>query len=220
MATATGVIDAAEATRNPYAISYALMAYGTAFPRRRSRACAGGDAPGRGDRSRQRQPLQRNPPGGYLGRTRRKFGEPLAALEYFALAIRRYHDAGNTASGRPTLAALAILLQRLARDEPAATIAGFASTPMTAVAVPEFGTAIAHLRAVLGDQTYDSLARKGETMAGVERRAALVVVARPQPAERAAPPMHLIAAADDDALGRAADAHQQVNARVLGAWQP
>ncbi len=164
MATATGVIDAAEATRNPYAISYALMAYGTAFPRRRSRACAGGDAPGRGDRSRQRQPLQRNPPGGYLGRTRRKFGEPLAALEYFALAIRRYHDAGNTASGRPTLAALAILLQRLARDEPAATIAGFASTPMTAVAVPEFGTAIAHLRAVLGDQTYDSLARKGETM--------------------------------------------------------
>ena len=28
----------------------------------------------------------------------------------------------------------------------------------------EFGTAIAHLREVLGDQTYESLARKSETM--------------------------------------------------------
>ena len=28
----------------------------------------------------------------------------------------------------------------------------------------EFGTAIAHLREVLGDQTYESLAHKGETM--------------------------------------------------------
>jgi hypothetical protein len=31
MATATGVIDAAEATRNPLRISQALFAYGTAF---------------------------------------------------------------------------------------------------------------------------------------------------------------------------------------------
>ena len=30
--------------------------------------------------------------------------------------------------------------------------------------VPEINTAIAHLRDVLGDQTYESLARKGETM--------------------------------------------------------
>ena len=32
------------------------------------------------------------------------------------------------------------------------------------VVVPEISTAIAHLRDVLGDQTYESLARKGETM--------------------------------------------------------
>jgi hypothetical protein len=30
--------------------------------------------------------------------------------------------------------------------------------------MPEFSTAIAHLRDVLGDQTYESFARKGETM--------------------------------------------------------
>ena len=36
------------------------------------------------------------------------------------------------------------------------------STPHPAV--PEIGTAIAHLRDVLGDSTYESFARKGETM--------------------------------------------------------
>ena len=34
---------------------------------------------------------------------------------------------------------------------------------MTA-ALPEFNTTIAHLREVLGDRTYESLARKGESM--------------------------------------------------------
>jgi hypothetical protein len=32
------------------------------------------------------------------------------------------------------------------------------------VGLPELGTAITHLREVLGDQTYESLASKGETM--------------------------------------------------------
>ena len=38
------------------------------------------------------------------------------------------------------------------------------SSPLTAAAFPKLNTAIAHLRDVLGDQTYESLARKGETM--------------------------------------------------------
>ncbi len=36
--------------------------------------------------------------------------------------------------------------------------------PLTASAFPQISTVIAHLRDVLGDQTYESLARKGETM--------------------------------------------------------
>jgi hypothetical protein len=48
--------------------------------------------------------------------------------------------------------------------ESAATIAGFASIPLTEMAYPEMITAIAHLRDVLDDQTYESLAREGETM--------------------------------------------------------
>jgi hypothetical protein len=42
--------------------------------------------------------------------------------------------------------------------------AGFGFTNLTTVAFPELGTAIARLREVLGDQTYESLARTGETM--------------------------------------------------------
>ena len=68
---------------------------------------------------------------------------------------------------RTALGILAVLFDRLGRHEPAATIAGFAASPLTAT-VAEFSTAIAHLREVLGDQTYESLARKGETMTTAE----------------------------------------------------
>ena len=45
---------------------------------------------------------------------------------------------------------------------------GFALSPLSAAAVPELSTAIAHLRNVLGDQAYESFARKGETMTTAE----------------------------------------------------
>jgi hypothetical protein len=52
---------------------------------------------------------------------------------------------------------------------PAAAIAGFAVvSPMTAASIPEIYTAIAHLRHLLGDQTYESLARKGNAMTTAE----------------------------------------------------
>jgi hypothetical protein len=47
--------------------------------------------------------------------------------------------------------------------EPAATIAGFAVIPYTEM-LAEFNTLIAHLRDVLGEATYESAARNGETM--------------------------------------------------------
>jgi hypothetical protein len=56
-----------------------------------------------------------------------------------------------------------VFLDRLGRLEPAATIAGFAFGPLS-TAVPQLSTVIAHLRDVLGEATYEALARKGETM--------------------------------------------------------
>jgi hypothetical protein len=75
----------------------------------------------------------------------------LAALDYFALSIRNYHDAGDTTTIRVPLAILATFLDRLGCHEPAATIAGFAFDPLTAAWVAEINTKITHLRKVLGD---------------------------------------------------------------------
>jgi hypothetical protein len=93
-------------------------------------------------------------------------GDPLAALDYLTLAIRNLHNSGNTTTIPGTLAILAIFLDRLGRYEAAATIAGFAIAGPFAefVFVAAFGTAIAHLRNVLGEATYESLVRKGEAM--------------------------------------------------------
>ena len=89
--------------------------------------------------------------------------DPLAAFDYVTLAIRNFHDSGHTANMRVAQAMLAVLFDRLGRYQAAATIAGFAFSPLTA-ALPEFSTTIAHLRDVLGDQTYETRARTGETM--------------------------------------------------------
>jgi hypothetical protein len=69
---------------------------------------------------------------------------------------------------RNPLAILATLFDRLRRYEIGATIAGFAFSPFTAGAFPEINTAITHLREVLGDHAYESLARRGETMTTAE----------------------------------------------------
>jgi hypothetical protein len=80
------------------------------------------------------------------------------------VTIRNTHDSGNTSLMRGALAVLAAFFDRIGRYEPAATISGFGVNALVTATNPEIKTAIAHLRDVLGDQTYESLARKGETM--------------------------------------------------------
>ena len=164
MAAANGLIEAAEATGNPSLLALALVAYGFAFrdadPVRALDAVRRGlvIAQDSGNRANETHPGDLSGP--TRGRTRRPAGR-----------VRLRH------SGDPQLPRLGQhrhdprrpgcprrLFDRLGRYEPAATIAGFALSPLTASAVPEITTAIAHLRDVLGDQTYESLARKGETM--------------------------------------------------------
>ena len=99
-----------------------------------------------------------------LSQLEAEHGDTASAFDHLTLAIRNLHDSGNPANIRSPLAVLAALLDRLGRYESAATIAGFALSLLTATIYPELVTAIAHLRDVLGDQTYESLARKGETM--------------------------------------------------------
>ena len=166
-AAANGLIEAAEATRNPFVLAVALNAYGMAFadvdPVRALAALRRGREIAQGS-TRLTEPLL----AGMVCRLEAEHGDALAALDYVALAIRTFHDAGHTAMMRTPLAALAVLFERLGRYEPAATIAGFTLHPIAAAAVPEITTAITHLREVIGDQAYESLARKGEAMTTAE----------------------------------------------------
>jgi predicted ATPase len=163
-AAANGLIDAAEATHNPLAFAFALYGYGGAFfhadPVRALEALRRGlvivqDSGNRGLESQLAT---------VLSPLEAEHGDPLAALDHITPAIRNFYDSGNVAYIRSALATLAVFLERLGRLEPAATIAGFAFSPLTASAFSQLTTTITHLRDVLGDQTYESLARKGETM--------------------------------------------------------
>jgi tetratricopeptide (TPR) repeat protein len=164
IAAATGLIDAAEAVRNPPALSLALLAYSYAFseadPVRARDAVRRGlvIAQDNGDRLIETHLALS------LCRLEAEHGDRLAALDHCTLAVRNYHDAGNTSQLRIALAVLAGLLDRLGRYQSAAVIAGFAVSAFTTATIAEHGAAIAHLRDVLGEQTYESLARKGESM--------------------------------------------------------
>ena len=103
-----------------------------------------------------------------LARLEANYGDPLAALDYLTLAIRNYHDSGNVTIMRSPSRCSPLFSTGSDATKPAATIAGFAFSPFTAAVFPEINTAITHLRDVLGDQTYESLARKGETMTTAE----------------------------------------------------
>jgi predicted ATPase len=167
-AAANGLIEAAEATHNPYALSNALRAYGFAFrdadPVRALEASRRGlvIAQDSGNRFVESQLATR------LSQLEPEYGDPLAALDHITLAIRNYYDSGNVTYIPLTLATLAVFLDRLGRLEPAATITAFAPNPLTASTVPQLSRVSAHLRDVLGDQTYESLAHKGETMTTAE----------------------------------------------------
>jgi tetratricopeptide (TPR) repeat protein len=165
-AAANGLIDAAEATHNPYVVAYALYAYGgyafrDADPVRALEALRRGLVIAQDSGSR----LVESQLAIGLSRLEAEHGDPLAALAHITLAIRNFYESGNVAYLPFALATLAVFLDRLGRLEPAATIAGFAAvSPLTPSTVPRLSTAITHLRNVLGEAAYETLARKGETM--------------------------------------------------------
>jgi predicted ATPase len=164
MDSADGLVEAAEATGNPSVLGFALGAYGLAF--RDADPIGALNALSRGlviaQDSGNRTVASALAP--FLARLEAEHGGTVSAFDHLTLTIRSYHNSGNTAAIRVPLAILAAHFDRLGRYEPAATIAGFALSPFSAAAVPEITTAITHLLDVLGEATYESLARKGETM--------------------------------------------------------
>jgi predicted ATPase/class 3 adenylate cyclase len=164
MDSADGLIEAAEATGNPSLLAWALGAHGLAF--RDADPVGALHALGRGLVIAQDSGNRANVTAlaTHLARLEAEHGDTVSAFDHLTLAIRNYHNAGDTTTIRGPLASLAALFDRLGRYERAATIAGFARSPLSAATVPELTTAITHLRDVLGEATYESLARKGGAM--------------------------------------------------------
>jgi len=158
------LVDEAEATRNPDMLSIALLAYGFAVrdtdPARALVALRRGlkVAQDSGNDFGTSQLAT------VLCRVESKHGDPLTALDYFRLAIHNHHEAGNTTLISTPLAVLAAFFDKLGRYEPAATIAGFAFRPVTTASFPELTATHTHLREVLGNDVYESLAHAGAEM--------------------------------------------------------
>jgi predicted ATPase len=163
-----GLIEAAEATRNPWVLSYALMGFGIALihadPVAALTAARRGQQVAEDSGNRGNGTLLAS----LLARLEAEYGDSLGALHYISLAIRNHYDSGNPTNLRTPMATLCTVLDRMGRYEAAATIGGFGFNPFAVASQPELGTSIAHLRDVLGNQTYESLARKGETMTTAE----------------------------------------------------
>jgi predicted ATPase/class 3 adenylate cyclase len=158
-----GLLAAADATHNPMTACFALLAHGLAY--HDADPAAAYDSLSRAlmtaGESGNRQMESAAAATLLIGATE---SNPIQFFEYLTVAIHHYVEAGNVANLRNPLAVLACQLDRLGHHEQAATISGFAASAFTLASYPQLGTTIAHLRYVLGDETYQSLARKGETM--------------------------------------------------------
>ena len=164
VALTDSLVADAEASRNPVALGMALLAEGFVFRET--------------DPARALAALHRGLPlaqhgGNHLNEchvaavlcgVEANHGDPIAALDYFRLAINSHHEAGNTTLISTPLAMLAAFFDQIGRYEAAATIAGFAFRPITAASFPQLSATIAHLREVLGSQAYESLAQTGALM--------------------------------------------------------
>jgi predicted ATPase len=169
IAAADGIVAAAEATNNPWVLAYALLCYGMAYqkadPQRALAALRRALEVSHHSGNRANESHLAH----LLAGLEVRHGDPVAALEYITLAIRKYHDAGSVAFIHTPLATLAILLRRLGRVQEAATIIGFAAQDPISVAVyPDLHDLIGELREVVGEETYEALARKGDAMTTME----------------------------------------------------
>ena len=169
ISAAAGVVEAAEATGNPWALSYALLSvawvYDDVDPLRALEAGRRGLAVTRDSGNRFNESHLAT----VLGTLEVKHGNPLEALGYITHAMRSYQDAGSVAFYHSPLANLAVILERLEYFDSAAVLASFAAqSPMATAARPEIAVTIDHLHETLGAQTYEALAREGATMTPAE----------------------------------------------------
>jgi len=164
MEMAGSIVATAEATGVPVALAMALLAYGLAFrtadPPASMSALQRGVTVARDSGNRYYETISM----AILAGLESDYGDPGHALDLYERTIRAYRDSGNYTHFSDT-AGLAVLFDRMGRDEPAAILAGYATSPLAQQGVPELPAVRSRLRARLGDDRYDALTRRGATMA-------------------------------------------------------
>ena len=91
-------------------------------------------------------------------------GDHRPALDHLRDATRAYVDAGDFSSLTWPLALISAVLMFCDLPEPAATIAGFATTPLTLAAFPQFAAAVEQLPHTLGVKDFDRPSQQGRSM--------------------------------------------------------
>ena len=164
MVTSKDFLAIAEETDNPHIASYALLAYGLAHhdadPPASYEAHRKGMQIAMDSGNRQLESYH----AGNLSWLAGGRGNIDEALDYATVALTRFYDTGHFSVMPAALAVLASILDRLGLHEPAATISVPASTPFAGATYPEIHETVARLRDVLGDDTYERLAREGASM--------------------------------------------------------
>jgi predicted ATPase len=167
------LLNAVDATDNPGAQAFALLAYGYAW--RDASPTAAYEALRRGLTIAQHSGNRMTE--SYLAVNLSGFAatnyDPMDALDFLTLAIKNFFDTGSYSHMVSPLAVLAAHFDRIGRYEAAATIVGFAVTAFALATFPEIDVTIAHLRDVLSDNMYQSLSDVGAKMtnAGAARYA-------------------------------------------------
>lgn len=150
--------------RNPGLACFLLFAYG--FAHRELHPLAAHEALERGLEIAQRTNNTQLGSGFLvsLSRIAAAHGDPLKAFDFLKQAIGRYHDSGSFVLMLGPLAVLAALLHRLGYLDAAAIIAHFADAPFTRVGYPEITATLDQLVDMLGDEAYQRLANRADTM--------------------------------------------------------
>ncbi len=164
LAAAAGLLQAAEDSDVPSVSSFALFAWGWAHrdhdPQGAYQQLQRGLDIARDSGNRQVEShVVVN-----LTRLAAGHGDAVDVFELLTVSIRHYYDTGYFSLMPSPLAVLTAVLDRLGHYESAATISGYAATPLTWKGYPEMNSAIVHLREVLGEEAYESLARGGARM--------------------------------------------------------
>jgi hypothetical protein len=159
-----GLVPAVAATGNPWANGNALLALGYAQAETDPtsaiatfRECV---------ELCRHSGMPRMDTSAYLGLAQLEIatGHYRPALDLLRDTIMWQSDAGDFASLTWPLALISALLMYCDLPEPATTIVGFATTPFTLAAFPQFAAAVEQLPRTIGDKDFDRLSQQGRSM--------------------------------------------------------